>query len=342
MSSSHADRGAIVDGTAEAARCWELTWDRGRAEIFALGASLHNLTFTMRDGSSVQPLAEAPWRGDPQVTTDPEIPPHLKALGGEWPCVPFGTTEVDPSHHGHGSDNLWQMDEHTAEAVTLSIEYPEEHPIARLERRIRGVRGAPAVELELSVLARRDCRLPVGLHPIFRLPESGQRIHVDPGAFQSGHTFPRTFEPGVSRLAVDDRFSSLAAVPLAGGGTADVSCAPAALREEILLMIGTAGQVTVSYPDDGYAITLDWNAEDLPALVVWLSNCGRAAAPWHNRFRGIGIEPVAAYFDNAAIAASAPPGSVLGVDFSAGLRWTTRYRISASALDVLQDEGRRK
>ncbi len=328
--------GDLVD----AGQCWELAWDRGRADISAVGASLHNLVFTLDDGSSVQPLAEAPWRGDPSIAADPAIPAHLRLLGGEWPCVPFGTTETDPCHHGFGADNPWQVVERTSEMVMLGIDYPEGHPIARLERRITGVRDAASIELELSVLARRDCHLPVGHHPIFRLPQAGHRMHLDPGGFGAGHTFPRTFEKEVSRLAINGRFASLRGVPLAAGGTADLSRPPAGLREEILLLMDVAGDVRLSYPDDGHAVHFGWNASDLPSLVIWLSDCGRSSAPWRKRFRGIGIEPVAAFFDNTALLASAPRTCVSGVDFSVGKRWTTRYRISVASLP--QDQGRRK
>ena len=38
----------------------------------------------------LRPLAEAPWQGDADIAADASIPAHLRHLGGEWACVPFG------------------------------------------------------------------------------------------------------------------------------------------------------------------------------------------------------------------------------------------------------------
>ena len=327
---------AKAAATASAPR---LTWDRGQADVFAIGGSLHNLVFRLDNGCAVAPLAEAPWIGDPSVGTDGSTPAHLHHLGGEWACVPFGTTMVDPLHHGFGADNAWHVLERAADAITLAIDYPDRHPIRGLERRFCGVAGEAPVALEVTVDPRAQCILPVGLHPIFRLPEEGRGIWLDPGPFVRGYTFPKVFEPGVSRLRPGAEFTSLDAVPLAGKGVADLSRPPAGLREEILQLAGVGGCVCIDYPDDGYRARLDWNADDFPSLVIWLSNRGRAAPPWSNSFRGIGIEPVNGFFDDMGLALHAPAELSLGRQFRAGERWTTLYRISATCLAASQHEG---
>ncbi|MDH6234673.1 galactose mutarotase-like enzyme [Mesorhizobium soli] len=318
---------------------WRLSWDRGHADVSAIGAALHNLVLQLDDGATVEPLAEAPWTGEPEVTEITSFPAHLRQLGGEWPCVPFGTTAIDPHHHGFGTDNEWHVIEHSAGAITLAIDYPEHHPIRRLERRIEGIEGQAAVALELTVEARADCVLPVGLHPIFRLAGEGDRLQLDPGAFARGHTFPKVFEPGVSQLKPAAEFARLDAVPLAGEGTVDLSTPPSGLGEEILLLSGVPGSVSLTYPDDGYRAELSWNASDFPSLVIWLSNRGRSASPWSNRFRGIGIEPVHAYFDDTGLAPHRPHSLSSGRAFRADERWTTQYRISASSLNASKHEG---
>jgi galactose mutarotase-like enzyme len=323
-------------GVRESIERWRIGWDRGHAEIFATGAALHNLAFTFEDGRSCRPLAEAPWTDEMEVAADENVAAHLRSLGGEWPCVPFGTTSVDARHHGFGADNAWHRTGQSDSAVEFAIDYPENHPIARLERRVAGVEGDAAIDLALTVAVREDCFLPIGLHPIFHLPDRGQRMRFAIDGFSRGHTFPRVFEPGVSRLAVGAQFASIDAVPLVEGGSADFSRPPANLREEIVLLEGINSGVTLEYPDDGYAVRLSWDDCDFPSLVVWLSDCGRSSAPWCNCFRGIGIEPVAAFFDHDDLAAYAPVGCILGRAFSAGERWTTRYRISASRLDTAQ------
>jgi len=83
----------------------------------------------------------------------------------------------------------------------LRIDYPSEHPIARLTRTLRGVPGASRLDTRLDILPRRDVTLPIGLHPVFRLPESsGQARLAFDGAVRV-HTYPVDAEEGVSRFA---------------------------------------------------------------------------------------------------------------------------------------------
>lgn len=319
---------AIAGAMAEADRRWDLSWDHGRAEIFAIGASLHNLEFELEDGATVRPLAEAPWQSDGEVMANENIPAHLRRLGGEWPCIPFGTTAVDPDHHGRGANHCWQVTRREARSISLAIDYPCNHPVERLERCVKGVEGTASVEIELVVKARRHCRLPVGLHPIFRLPENG-RLHLVGGERIVGHTFPGTFEPGISQLRQAAYFDGLDRVPLAGEGSANLTVLPNGLREEILQIEGVSGSIRLAYPADGYAVRLEWNPQDFPSLILWLSDRGRTGQPWSGQFRGVGIEPVCAFFDDAGLAAGAPEGIATGRELAEGELWRTRYRISA-------------
>ena len=318
---------------------WMLSWDRGHAEIFAVGASLHNLTLVLDDGSPVTPFAEARWAGDPQIAADVRIPAHLRQLGGEWACVPFGKTTVDPHHHGYATDNAWHLTSQKADEIALAIDYPPDHPVQWLERRIAGVTGEAAVEITLTVEVRAGCLLPVGLHPIFRMPEHGKRLLLDAGDFSHGYTFPEIFEPGVSCLKPTASFAALDRVPLANGSFADVSRQPCGLSEEIIQIEGNAGSLGLVYPDDGHRVRFDWDKAALPSMLIWISDRGRSAPPWSNSFRGVGIEPVNAFFDDTRLASHAPEMVARGRHFSTGERWTTRYRISASRLDALPNEG---
>lgn len=339
MSAISSKARANATQAASEGSCWPISWDRGQARVFAVGAALHDLVFRLDDGLTVAPLAEAPWIGEPSVMTDAAVPAHLRQLGGEWPCVPFGTTAIDPRHHGFGTDNSWHVAELSEGVIALAIDYPQVHPVKRLERRLAGVPGEPAIDIELMVEARADCVLPVGLHPIFRLAGEGRRLQLDPGPFARGRTFPKVFEPGVSQVKPAVEFSSLDAVLLAGGGTASVSHPPSGLREEIFQIADASGSVRLDYAEDGYQARLDWNTDDFPSLVIWLSDRGRSAFPWSNRFRGIGIEPVNGFFDDISLALHAPQNLSLGRRFAAGEKWSTQYRISASSLVSLQHEG---
>jgi hypothetical protein len=301
-----------------------LVWSHGRGEIWPLGATLHRLELRMPDGRLVRPLAEAPWHDDPAITDDATIPAHLRHLGGEWPCVPFGRGPADPVAHGYGTDNAWRLLRGGRDESVWEIVYPADRPVERLRRDVMGVHGNAAVDFQLTVVARRDCTLPVGLHPILRLPEPGGRIVVE-GAHSHGETFPVVFEPGVSRLAKAARFTGADALPLAAGGTETLSELTGSATEEAFQLFGVDGQLRVVYPDDGYAVRLAWEPRDFPTCLFWLSAGGRTASPWGGRFRGLGVEPLDARFEPTGTASAIAGGR----RFRAGEVWTTRYRISA-------------
>lgn len=304
-----------------------LAWSHGRAEIWALGATMHHLELRLPGGDVVRPLAEAPWHGDRRITGDRTIPAHLRYLGGEWPCVPFGKGAGDAVVHGYGTDNVWRLMDAGQGRAVWEIVYPADRPVERLRREISGVHGHPAVDLLLTVTARRDGTLPVGLHPILRLPDPGQGMGVE-GLYGHGETFPVVFEPGVSRLAPAARFGGADALPLADGSLASLADLASLGTEEAFQLFGAGGDLRILYPAWGFATRIIWNPQDFPTCLFWLSAGGREAKPWEGRFRGLGVEPLDARFeerDGAGIIAG-------GRRFRAGEVWTTRYRIAVEPL----------
>ena len=107
------------------------------AAVSPLGAILHDLTFTLPDGRKFAPLAEAEWSGRARPEDSPDLSPHLAELGGEWPCVPFGTSPADPQHHGFCSNAVWRLDAADGGSARLSIDYPAGHDIAQVARSVR-------------------------------------------------------------------------------------------------------------------------------------------------------------------------------------------------------------
>ncbi|MFZ2099333.1 MAG: hypothetical protein WAU86_02075 [Oricola sp.] len=300
-----------------------LSWSHGTAEVWALSGAVHHLEFRLPDGRLVRPLAEAPWHGDAATTGDEAIPAHLRFLGGEWPCVPFGKSEGDPVVHGFGTDNCWSFED-GGEGVALFIDYPEDRPIARLRRSVRGVPGEARVEFTLEVTARRDCVLPIGLHPILAPGEPGEEVRIE-GVASHGETFPVIFEPDVSRLKPAARFGGTAALPLASGGAIPFGRLLDETTEEAFQLFGVDGSLRVVYPLSGHAVRLSWNAGDYPTCLFWISTGGRTGQPWNGRFRGFGVEPLDARF----IARDGQGAITGGRAFRAGETWTTRYFLAA-------------
>jgi hypothetical protein len=304
-----------------------LSWSHGSAEVRALSGAVHHLEFTLPDGRRVRPLAEAAWQGDAGIAGDETIPAHLRHLGGEWPCVPFGKTEADPVVHGFGTDNCWRFEDGEASSIRLTIDYPVDHPVERLGRIVSGVPGEARVEFSLAVTARRDCVLPVGLHPILALGAPEEELRIE-GAYSHGETFPVVFEANVSRLAAGTRFDSMAALPLAAGGTMPFGCLLNETTEEALQLFGTDGDLRIVYPESRHAVRLRWDAADFPACLFWVSTGGRTNKPWNGRFRGFGVEPLDAGFVDRG-----GDGAITGGRrFAAGETWTTRYSIAVESV----------
>jgi hypothetical protein len=328
-------------------------WAHGEGEVQSLGAMLGPVRFRLPDGRVVQPFQVAPWADDAGADALPGI---LRRLRGEWPCVPFGlerdmdlsgdwadlpraATDGGPDGgpaHGHGSNADWTPDRDRGDGVSLSIDYPPDSPVARLERHIRPDPDAPALDLDLTIHLRRDATLPIALHPTFRVPDTGVVIHATGG----GMTFPAAVEPGVSALARGATFDRLDRVPLAAGGHADLTRLPLPVStEELVQLTAPGGRVALSCPAEGWQVRLSWNADHFPGLVVWVSNRGRSAWPWSGRHQAVGLEPACAAFDLGPRLSSLPnplsrSGHPTARTFRAGEVFTTALRIEAAAIAV--------
>lgn len=317
-------------------------WAHGRLTVQDLGAMLGPVLFRLPDGRKVSPLHVAPWAGDPQAASLPGI---LRALRGDFVCVPFGADRAlalagDWAHlscpapekpgapHGPSSNAVWKRQD---DGLHLTLVYPDDSPVSLLDRVIRPDPDCPAIDMVLTLHIRRDCRLPIGLHPVFRLPDSGLRIEAGP---QGGMTFPGAMEPGVSRLAPAARFADLAAVPLTAGGTADLSRLPLPYAtEELVQLTDAGGRATLTWPGEGFRAHLTWDAAHFPDLILWVSNRGRAAFPWNGRHQALGLEPVCAAFDLGTRISAGPNPLQTAThptarSFRAGEVFTTRHRIA--------------
>ena len=200
-----------------------------------------------------------------------------------------------------------------------------------LERRIVPDPASPAIDIELTVHPRRDCRLPIGAHPTFRLPATPGSFEIELDADTEVATFPGNvdssaiFEPG--------RFAPVATVPLRRGGTRDIRRVPFDEQTEEVVQVLRGGGVTLCNHAERYAVNLSWNADDFPSFLLWFSNRGRQFEPWRGRHLALGVEPVCSAFDlGTAISSSPNPLNARGIrtahDFVAGKPWTARYRIA--------------
>jgi hypothetical protein len=329
-----------------------LGWAHGALTVQRLGAMMAPVTFLLPDGRQVSPLHVAPWASENGTDGLPGI---LRKLRGDWPCVPFGYSvptegwpeawakvmdppEPDEEVHGQCSNHEWRWQATADQSLRLFLEYPLPHAVLRVERTITPDPDVPAVDLEFRIVVRRPCRLPIGLHPVFRLPKEVGAAELEFGAFDYGLTYPQTVEPGAALFAQDRQFNDIRAVPGRAGAAVDATRLPfAADIEELLQIQGLNGTVALANHAEGYRARLSWQKEHFPSLLLWMSNRGRKFEPWNGRHVALGIEPICSPFGlGPATALADNPIAVSGtptaLDFSPDHTFVTRYRIEVEAL----------
>ena len=320
---------------------WTLKWAHGEATAQSLGGMLAPVRFELGEGRTVSPLYVAPW-GD-----DARWPGLLRALRGEWPCLPFGAVMAPPGlppgfetrnaadtwNHGYGANHMWRLVEKVADRLTLRIDYPSEGEIESLERTIEVDPEAPALTVSLTVHARRDVVLPFALHPTFAIPDEGIEVLACP--HQSVHSYPVAPEPGISRSSPNHTFASLKAIATETG-LMDVTRLPLLDKtEELLQIAGCQPPFVLRYPAQRADVLLDWNSEELPDALLWISNGGRAYEPWSGRNFALGVEPAQSFFDLGRVVtppADHPLAGRTGLAFRAGVPRTISYRLSARSV----------
>jgi len=325
-------------------------------ELDPVGATIADAVFCI-DHRQVRPFFKNPWRHDPC-----EMDNLTRHLGGEWPCVPFGVAhppqgmpadwrcdapgpdryqaDWHPADwhqhaHGFGAHSVWSLIQQDTQTALAEITYPETSPVTGLRRCVRLV-SETEIQLDLEIDARRDAKIPVGLHPVLSLANAAQGTALlEVAGEQTAWTFPQEVEPERSHLQPDQRNVPLSSLLRSDGAPVDASCLPFPTpSEDLVLLSAPGGRVTLVRPDLGYRVDVQWNDSDLPSCLLWLSNRGRDYAPWNGRVCAVGIEPVAAAFDlgiQHSISANTPlarHGIRNFVELSEGETWKTSYAIS--------------
>lgn len=266
--------------------------------VTARGGHLAPVVFHL-PGRDVSPYALAPW----EPAEFPDIPPLLSVLRGDFLCVPFGGQAGGPPH-GEPANAEWTQLAAEGNLLHLSMDAG-----GHFEKILSIREGQHAVYFEHRI-SNLDGDFNYGNHPILDLsglPEGAGRITVSP--FRWASVFPGNFanpaDGETQALAGSAGFSDLREVPLAAGGTTDLTRYPQrAGNEDLVMMVNSPA--TPGQPFAWSAAVLDgylWfslkNPADFPATLFWMSNGGRTAAPWNSRHLGrIGIEEICSHFCN--------------------------------------------
>ncbi|MBA0217247.1 hypothetical protein H4F33_00850 [Pectobacterium brasiliense] len=260
---------------------------------------------SLRYKTSVLPprevLYRAPWLDD--VAACANLPPLMQRLAGEWVAVPFGHSSQDGEgffhHASHGLpvNGEWQVTSQKENVIQLQFLFAEDFPLTRLTREVTLQDDGRAC-FRLIVEARRECRFPIGLHPIFPIGNDAGDVILTAENMQSGLVYPEAPEPGISQLRPLARFNSLATVPTVSGNVMNLQRLPLAeATEEIVQLLSPVSAISLHYPAQQHRVTLRWDTQSLPHCLLWFSNGGRAYAPWNGRNRCLGVEPICSAWD---------------------------------------------
>jgi hypothetical protein len=279
-----------------------------RARVLIDGGLLWRPEFLLGDSQWVTPLAEAPWAEDPAIQRDQSLPPYIRKLGGAFLGLPFGgrgvppgllgwhETPATPPHHGICASAIWSAKQIGSDRVDLVLEPGPENPLSRIEQTIRCAPDCAKISVIVSAMARSDLRLPLGYHPVLRLPEFPAKIRVNAN-FERGHVFPYALNP-LGRAKPSATFFGLEDVPGEATERLDFSSLPhGRATEELLLLTRVAGPIDTHFDDSGFVLRLDWDRATLPNCLMWLHDGATKSHPWGGSFRGLGVEPCASAFD---------------------------------------------
>ena len=287
---------------------WRLSTAEVEAFVTRRGGQLGPVTFH-RNERAISPYALAPWA---EEETDPQLPPMLKVLRGDFFCLPFGDNstpyrgETHPPH-GETANALWQFKarEESDGRSTLRLELQLQARPGHVEKAITLRAGHNAVYSRHTVSGLNG-PMNFGHHAMLQFPDIEGSGLISTSDFRFGQVFPGQFEDplqgGHFSLMPGAQFETLDHVPLLAGGTTDLSRYPARRGyEDLVMLIGDEASpfawTAVSFPEQGYVWFALKDPRVLRQTILWMSNGGRPYAPWNGRhFNVLGLEEVTSYF----------------------------------------------
>ena len=287
---------------------WRLASPEVEAFVTEVGGHLGPVTFD-RKGRRLQPYSVAPWAEEPP---DESQPPVIRALRGDFFCLPFGgnaTPFRGERHpvHGETANARWRFEslETRAGRTCLHLSLETKVRPGRVDKRIWLVGGENTLYSQ-HVVAGMSGPMSLGHHAMLKFPEAAGSGRVSVSRFVYGQVFPEPLElpetRGYSCLKPGAEFRSLARVPTATGETADLTRYPARRGfEDLVMLVSDAAArfawTAVAFPQQRYVWFALKDPRILPETVFWLSNGGRHYPPWNSRHINVmGLEEVCSYF----------------------------------------------
>lgn len=296
---------------------WCLSHDRVSLQVACRGGHLAPAEFKL-GSRTVSPYSLSPWTRD---EVDPGLPDLLKVLRGDFLCFPFGGQKVGPPH-GASANNDWKIVAGGDNILHLGLDDPESG--AWMEKILSLREGETAIYCDHRITGAEG-DYSYGNHPVLDftgMSDGAARISVSP--FRWGSVYTGIFSNPINReyqaLRQGAEFSDLQAVPLATGGTTDLTRYPARQGYDDVVMVASE-PATAEQPFAWSAAVMEgyvWfslkNPADFPCTIFWISNGGRHGEPWNGRHLGrMGIEEVCSHFADGVDVSRSNPLQANGV-----------------------------
>ena len=287
---------------------WHLASDKAEVYVTQLSGALGPATFTL-PRLKVQPMAVAPW-------AEEKVPDTVRAAIRTWRgdifCLPFGmnTTPFRAEKHlphGETANHPWTFESLSHEGMSSTLRLSLRTGVRKglVEKAITLERGQTVIYSRHTVSGMTG-PMCYGHNPCLQFPLDDGAGRVSTSGFLYGRTFPGLFEDparsGYSCLKPGAEFISLRAVPLATGGTTDLTRFPARRGfDDIFLLVTDPDEklawTAVTFPKEGWAWFQLKDVRTLPSSLYWISNGGRYYAPWNGRNLGVmGFSEICADF----------------------------------------------
>jgi len=304
---------------------WRLTSDRVELYVTRIGGHLGPVTFD-KQKRKLQPYSIAPWATESQTRKDPNLPPLMRAMRGDFFCMPFGGNatmwrgEKHPTH-GETANAPWSVlglaRDRDAGTSTLRLALETSIRSGRVLKEITLQDGHDAV-YSRHTISQMHGPMTMGHHAMLHFkPEYGPgeistsrivlgQVYIEP--------LERPEDRGYSILKPGAKFKTLKSVPTILGDRADLSIYPQRRGfEDLLMMASDASQplawTAVTFPKTRWAWLAIKNPQVLASTVLWFSNGGRHYAPWSGRHVNVlGLEEVTSWF-HPGLAQSVRPNS---------------------------------
>lgn len=266
--------------------------------VTGTGGHLSDVTFTLPNGRTVQPMHTAPWANETLAADTPEI---LRMLRGDFFCAPFGSSNLIASEtrvHGLAANGTWRPTSQSATRLDATLDGTVMG--ATISKTIEVIPGQ-AMIYERHTLHGGNGRLPIGHHAML---SANHPLQLGFSRWKMALSTPELDEVppgGRSLLAPGQTITDLHRARRLDGTLVDLTQFPSPKGFESIWMLVADRSLPFAWTaatcaSEGWIWFAIKDPNVLPETLFWFSNGGRDYAPWNGRHRAIGLEEICGYF----------------------------------------------